>query len=65
MSNPQFILGTRVTVEPNLLSKHKPVRDKSPWQGTIVRVNNNSVEVKPIEGGLPRSVSKERITPAY
>ena len=65
MSNPQFIIGTVVMVGPNLLSKHISDRAGGSWQGTIVRVNNNSVEVKPREGGFLRRVSKERITPAY
>ena len=65
MTNPKFSVGDRATVGPNLLSKHKPDREKAAWQGTIVRVNCRSVEVKPVEGGYPTSVLKERIAPAY
>lgn len=54
--------GQIVVVGPNLASLHKPDHAERSWRGRVLRVYERSVDVEPLDGGLPRNVLPERLS---
>ena len=61
MTMVMLFTGTLVCVGPNLRSLYAPDRHEAPWQGMVIRSDQYSVDVWPLNGGLARYVLYDRI----